>query len=85
MTKQVASSQTDCTTLIPLQIVRLNRLTILLGFIIGYVLHAPFVTTVLFVMVALAAFSDGALASSTASACSRCDRRRIRPPARIRD
>jgi hypothetical protein len=56
MTKQVASSQTDCTTLIPLPIVRLNRLTILLGVIAGYVLHAPFVTTILFVIVALAAF-----------------------------
>jgi hypothetical protein len=55
MTEKLANSQTVCMTLIPLPIIRLNRLTILLGVIIGFVLHAPFVTTVLFVSVALAA------------------------------
>jgi hypothetical protein len=41
--------------LIPLPIVRLNRATILLGVILAYVLHAPLITTGIFVVVALAA------------------------------
>jgi hypothetical protein len=40
---------------IPLEIVRLNRLTILLGVILAYVLHAPLITTGLFIVVGLAA------------------------------
>jgi hypothetical protein len=55
MAETIASSAADCTALIPQPIVRLNRLTILVGVIAGYVLHAPFITTVLFAIVALAA------------------------------
>jgi hypothetical protein len=45
----------DCASLIPLPVVRLNRLTILFGVILAYALHAPLITTALFVVVALAA------------------------------
>ena len=45
----------DCEPLIPEPIVRLNRATILLGAILAYVLHAPLITTAIFVIVALAA------------------------------
>jgi hypothetical protein len=45
----------DCTKLIPLPIVRLNRATILLGVILAYVVNAPLITTAVFVIVALAA------------------------------
>jgi hypothetical protein len=45
----------DCERLIPRSIVRLNRLTILLGVIVAYLVHAPLVTTALFVIVLLAA------------------------------
>ncbi|MGD0473932.1 MAG: DUF4395 domain-containing protein [Candidatus Velthaea sp.] len=50
-----APAQSDCITLIPLSIVRLNRLTILCSVILAYVLHAPLITTALFVIVTLAA------------------------------
>ena len=50
-----AESPYDCASLIPLPIVRLNRLTILLGVILAYLLHAPLLTTALFVIVLLAA------------------------------
>lgn len=55
MANTIAQSETDCTTLIPAPIVRLNRLTILFGVILAFVLHAPLITTVLFLVVALAA------------------------------
>jgi len=45
----------ECVTFIPLPIVRLNRLTILLGVILAYVLHIPLITTAVFIIVALAA------------------------------
>lgn len=48
-------SPADCTSLIPLAIVRLNRATILLGVILAFVLHAPLITTALFVIIGLAA------------------------------
>jgi hypothetical protein len=51
----MTDSSPDCTTLIPLPIVRLNRATILLGVILAYVLQAPLITTAVFVIVALAA------------------------------
>jgi hypothetical protein len=51
----IADSPAECAQLIPLEIVRLNRLTILFGIILAYVLHAPLVTTALFVIVLLAA------------------------------
>jgi hypothetical protein len=38
-----------------LAIVRLNRLTILLGVILAYLLHAPLITTAIFIIVGLAA------------------------------
>jgi hypothetical protein len=44
-----------CAPPIPLSIVRLNRVTIVLAVIIGFAFRAPLVTTVLFVIVALAA------------------------------
>jgi hypothetical protein len=40
---------------IPQAIVRLNRLTIVLGVVAAYVLHEPAITTALFLIVALAA------------------------------
>lgn len=52
---EVAKPPPECVSLIPLPIVRLNRLTILFGVILGYALHAPLITTVLFGIVALAA------------------------------
>jgi hypothetical protein len=55
MAERLVDSEADCATLIPLRIVRLNRLTILLGVTIGYVLQAPLLTTILFAIVALAA------------------------------
>src|SRR5664279_884631 len=55
MTIPSAPTQPDCVTLIPLSIVRLNRLTILFGVILAYLLHAPLIATALFVVVALAA------------------------------
>jgi hypothetical protein len=55
MTIPSAATQSDCVTLIPLSIVRLNRLTILFGVSFAYLLHAPLITTALFLMVALAA------------------------------
>jgi hypothetical protein len=51
----IADSAAACAQLIPLRIVRLNRLTILGGIILAYVLHAPLVTTALFLIVVLAA------------------------------
>jgi hypothetical protein len=44
-----------CTSLIPLPIVRLNRITIVLGVIVAVALQAPLITTALFLVVALAA------------------------------
>jgi hypothetical protein len=55
MPEAITDPSLDCTTLIPLPIVRLNRATILLGVILAYVLNAPLITTALFVIVALAA------------------------------
>jgi len=55
MADAIAGSPAGCAPLIPLQIVRLNRLTILCGVILAYVLHAPLITTALFVIVFLAA------------------------------
>jgi hypothetical protein len=55
MADEIADSPAECTQLILLQIVRLNRLTILLGVILAYVPHVPLVTTALFVVVLLAA------------------------------
>jgi len=46
---------TDCTTLIPQAIVRLNRWTIVIAVIVAFVLRAPLITSVLFVVVACAA------------------------------
>jgi len=45
----------DCTTLIPQPIVRLNRSTIVASIILAYLLHAPAITTALFIVVAPAA------------------------------
>jgi hypothetical protein len=55
MSDASADSSVNCTSLIPLPIVRLNRLTLLFGVIVAYALHAPAITTALFVIVALAA------------------------------
>jgi hypothetical protein len=44
-----------CTSFIPFQVVRLNRITILLGVIVAVALRAPWITTALFLVVALAA------------------------------
>jgi hypothetical protein len=55
MAEEAAQSSSECVSLIPLSIVRLNRSTILLGVILAFVLHAPSITTALFVIVALAA------------------------------
>jgi hypothetical protein len=50
-----ASPSPDCATLIPMPIVRLNRATILLGVVLAFILHAPWITTGLFLIVAPAA------------------------------
>ena len=55
MSNASESELSDCLTLIPLPIVHLNRLTILLGVILAYVLHMPLITTAIFIMVGLAA------------------------------
>jgi hypothetical protein len=55
MSDVITPSPAKCTALIPMPIVRLNRLTILLGVILGYLLHVPLITTALFAIVALAA------------------------------
>jgi hypothetical protein len=55
MPEAITDPSPDCTTLIPLPIVRLNRATILLGVILAVVLHTPLITTAVFVIVALAA------------------------------
>lgn len=52
---EVSASGDDCRASIPLPIVRLNRVTIVVGVGLAYVLHAPLITTALFVIVALAA------------------------------
>ena len=52
---EVSRGGDDCRALIPLPIVRLNRVTIVVGVVLAYVLHAPLITTALFVIVALAA------------------------------
>jgi hypothetical protein len=52
---EVSASGDDCRASIPLPIVRLNRVTIVVGVVLAYVLHAPLITTALFVIVALAA------------------------------
>ena len=44
---------------IPLPIVGLNRITILLGVIVAVALRAPWITTALFLVVALAAAAFG--------------------------
>jgi len=44
-----------CEPLIPLPIVRLNRAVIVAGVALALVLHAPLITTALFVVIALAA------------------------------
>ena len=48
-------SLSRCESFIPLQVVRLNRITILLGGIVAIALRAPSITTALFLVVALAA------------------------------
>jgi hypothetical protein len=55
MSDVITQTPQTCESLIPLPIVRLNRLTILVGVILAYVLHAPLITTAVFVIVALAA------------------------------
>jgi hypothetical protein len=55
MAESIATSPADCTSLIPQPIVRLNRLTILAGVVVAYLLQAPLITTVLFTIVTLAA------------------------------
>src|SRR5580658_987181 len=55
MSESLVDSSLDCGPLIPFPIVRLNRATILLGVILAYVLHAPLITTAIFVIIALAA------------------------------
>lgn len=52
---ELTPDSSDCASLIPLPIVRLNRITILLGVILAYALHQPLITTALFIVVALAA------------------------------
>ena len=54
-TSEFADPRTDCSSLVPQPIVRLNRATILGGVIVAYLLHAPFITTLLFAVVGLAA------------------------------
>jgi hypothetical protein len=55
MADTIATCPADCTSLIPQPVVRLNRLTILVGVVVGCLLHVPLITTALFAIVTLAA------------------------------
>jgi hypothetical protein len=55
MATDATASSGDCSNLIPQPIVRLNRITILLGVILAFALQQPLITTALFVIVTLAA------------------------------